>query len=268
MQSFERKFVFPLFNLFFIIFFSLNIIQLNGTNYYVAPNGNDNDPGTESQPWLTIQKAADTMVAGDTVFIKQGTYYEQVTPLNSGSAGNYITYTSYLGDSPTLDGTGVTLYSWSGLLEIYELEYLIISGLRITNVGPYDNDNGILVESSHHIILENNYTYNTTSSGIGVWDCTNITIDNNEIELACNDGEQECISIVGTDIFEVKNNHIHDGGPGTIGGEGIDAKDGSSNGSIHDNYVHDIPDRLGIYVDSWATHTYNIEVYNNIVHNY
>jgi len=50
--------------------------------YYVAKNGSDSNPGSESQPWLTIQKAADTMVAGDTVYVKAGTYTEQVTPQN------------------------------------------------------------------------------------------------------------------------------------------------------------------------------------------
>ncbi len=41
-------------------------------------------PGTLAQPWLTIQKAADTLVAGDTVKILPGTYAEKFTPKNSG----------------------------------------------------------------------------------------------------------------------------------------------------------------------------------------
>lgn len=45
-----------------------------GTTYYVSPSGNDKNPGTETQPWQTIQKAADTLVAGDTVYIKEGFY--------------------------------------------------------------------------------------------------------------------------------------------------------------------------------------------------
>ena len=35
--------------------------------YYVSPTGNDSDSGTQAQPWLTIQHAADTAVAGDIV---------------------------------------------------------------------------------------------------------------------------------------------------------------------------------------------------------
>jgi hypothetical protein len=48
-------------------------------------------------------------------------------------------------------------------------------------------------------------------------------------------------------------------------GEGIDAKDGSSNGSVHHNHVHHVPS-VGIYVDAWTEHTFAIDVYNNRVH--
>ena len=69
----------------------------HGATYYVAPNGSDANPGTEAQPWCTIQKAAATLIAGDTAYVKAGTYNEKVVPQNSGSPGNYITYTAYPG---------------------------------------------------------------------------------------------------------------------------------------------------------------------------
>ncbi len=50
-----------------------------------------------------------------------------------------------------------------------------------------------------------------------------------------------------------------------MGGEGIDAKDGASNGKIHQNHVHHLH-RLGIYIEAWDKHTYNIAVYRNSVH--
>ena len=238
-----------------------------GTTYYVSPSGNDSNLGTEAQPWQTIQKAADTLVAGETVYIKAGTYPEKVVPTNSGSAGNYITYAAYPGDIVTIDGNSVSLSSGQdGLFNVTNKSYITVSGLRIINAGPQFNSNGILVDSSSYITIEKNYTYNTSSSGIGVWLSDNITIDGNEVELACNGGEQECITVAGTAIFEIKNNHVHHDGPAMIGGEGIDAKDGSSNGKIYNNYVHHINGRVGIYVESWDKHTYNIEVFQNKVH--
>jgi parallel beta-helix repeat protein len=253
------------------IFASVLIILLAVTSgyaadYYVSKSGADSNPGTEAQPWKTIQKAANTLAAGDTVYIKAGTYNERVRPQNSGTAGNYITYNVYANDKVIIDGSGINLPDdWGGLLDISGKSYIKISGLQIQNAGPYKNNQGILVDNSSYITIENNYTYDTTSSGIGVWNSDNITIDNNEVVLACNDGEQECITVAVTSNFVIKNNHVHDGGPGTNGAEGIDAKDGSYNGNIYNNHVHDL-NRLGIYVDAWDKPTYNINVYNNVVH--
>lgn len=233
--------------------------------YFVAPGGSNANPGTESAPWRDIGKAAATMVAGDTVYIKTGIYSERVVPGASGSPGNLITYAAYPGHQVTIDGTGVSLPAgWGGLFEISGRSYIRVSGLRIRNVGPDDNHTGILVESSSQVTIENCSTYNTASSGIGVWDSDHVTIAGNEIELACNDGEQECLTVAGTDVFEVMNNWVHHGGPGSLGGEGIDVKDGSSNGKVYNNRV-ELINRLGIYVDAWDKHTYNIEIYQNTV---
>ena len=63
---------------------------------YVAKDGNDDtNDGSISSPYLTIQKAADQAVAGDIIYIREGTYEETVTPRNSGTDGNPIIYTSY-----------------------------------------------------------------------------------------------------------------------------------------------------------------------------
>ena len=252
-----------IFSLVFFLF-TPNISQAK--TYYVDlnhPSASDTNPGTLDLPWLTIQHAAETMVAGDTVYIKAGTYQERVVPQNSGSGDNYIVYAAYLGDTVTIDGEKISLSDCEdGLFVINEKSYIKVLGLRIINAGPNHNNAGILVYNSSHIIIEKNYTYNTVSSGIGVWNSDNIIIDGNQVELACNDGEQECITVAGTDIFEIKNNYVHRGGPGTRGGEGIDAKDGSSNGKIYKNCIHDMV-RAGIYVDSWDKHTYNIDVFWN-----
>jgi len=64
--------------------------------YYIMPSGNDNSPGTESQPWKTIQKACNTLVPGDTVYVKAGQYNEKITVNVSGTAsGGYIVIRNY-----------------------------------------------------------------------------------------------------------------------------------------------------------------------------
>lgn len=237
---------------------------IQGVVYYVAPTGNDSAPGTFDQPWKTIQKAAQTMIAGDTVIIRGGTYYEQVVPLNSGSPGGMITYAAYPGETPVLDGTGVALPdTLVGLFEVSGKSYIHITGLRVQNVVTLSNENngGIIIRRSSHITVDQVSTHNTISSGIGVWDSQNITIDSNRVELANRySSSQECLTMAGTSAFQISNNEVVD-----CNDEGINVKDGSSDGKVYKNHVHQTLS-TGIYIDAYAHRTYNIAVFQNLIH--
>jgi len=258
--------------------------------FYISPTGSDSNPGSEAQPWKTIQRAAETLQAGETVLIRAGEYREWVRPQHSGAEGKPITYAAYPGEIVTLNGAQIELpahtpkaprpphptHDWvgahighpeeiGGLFQIEGRSHIIVKGLRITHAGPHRDNAGILVKDSDNIRIEGNFIYDTTSSGIGVWRSYKIIVTGTEVELACNDGGQECITIAGTDEYEVSYNHVHHNGPGSIGGEGIDSKHGSSNGRVHHNHIHHI-NRLGIYVDAWNTLTQHIAIYQNIVH--
>src|SRR5689334_19835695 len=45
-----------------------------GATYYVSTTGSDANLGTQARPFQTIQKAANTVTAGDTVVVADGTY--------------------------------------------------------------------------------------------------------------------------------------------------------------------------------------------------
>ncbi len=45
--------------------------------YYVSPSGSDTNPGTISQPFLTIQRAQTAAVACDDIYVRGGTYVMQ-----------------------------------------------------------------------------------------------------------------------------------------------------------------------------------------------
>jgi len=232
-----------------------------GTVFYVAPTGDDSNEGTAAHPWRTIQKAANTLLAGDTVYIRAGTYNERVVPQNSGSAGNTITYAVYPGETATIDGSGITLPDdLAGLFDISNKSYIRVAGLRVINASPYDNNAAILVLNSGYIVVENNHTDNTISSGIGVWASDHITVAGNTIEGACIRIWQECLSVAETTWFEVKNNAVSN-----CHEEGICVKDNSAHGKVYGNLVHHVQ-AVGIYVDSWNRHTHDIEVFQNVVH--
>ena len=237
--------------------------NLSAHTYYVATNGNDNNPGTETQAWASLQKAASTLMAGDTVYIKAGTYHERVIVQNSGTLNHDIVFSNYQNDVVTVDGSGISWGgSWNGLFDISDKHFINISGINVKNA----DYGGFWIENSDHISIENCYTYNTVSSGIGVWNSSYININNNEIELACNDGVQECITISNTSYSTISHNNVHDNGSGANGGEGIDVKQGSHDVNVFKNKVHHLNERIGIYADAWDAHTYNINIYQNIVH--
>ncbi|MEX0320896.1 MAG: right-handed parallel beta-helix repeat-containing protein [Puniceicoccaceae bacterium] len=55
-------------------------VVVQADQFHVAKAGSDNNPGTADEPFLTIQKAADTMAPGDITLIHEGTYRESIRP--------------------------------------------------------------------------------------------------------------------------------------------------------------------------------------------
>jgi parallel beta-helix repeat protein len=233
--------------------------QNNPTYYYVSPSGNDSNPGTESLPWRTLAKAASMATANVTVFIKQGTYRERLVPVNSGTADEPITFTSFPGDSATINGENMndsTLLS--GQVFINGLKYIKISGLRILNSPTA----GIQVKNSSHITIEKNYIDNTYDMGIKVHACDNIIVEDNDVVRGCMHNDlEECLSVSTTNFVEIKNNRVHDGRA-----IGIDVKYGSSNAMVSRNEVYNQNGNIGIYIEAWTLHEFNIEVFQNNSH--
>jgi polygalacturonase len=224
----------------------------------VAKNGNDNNPGTEARPWLTIRKAANTLVAGEKVYVKKGTYDEQVIVTKSGSSGKYITFSAYPGDTVTLDGNGLKMEDWSGLFWIKGANFIEVNGFNLIKGRA-----GVHVNGASNIIIKNNYIENPYHSGIkvGWYKSNNIIIDGNTIKREIRYEWNEMISISNGHNVEVKNNHIKENAIG----EGIDMKDGTSDSTIHDNVLEKVAS-AGIYIDGYADGVSNIEVYKNIIH--
>lgn len=82
-------------------------------NYYVAVEGNDQNPGNEDQSFKTIQRAADVMKAGDVCYIGQGVYRESVRLVESGSRDRPIRFVASADAKVIVDGTDVIDAKWS-----------------------------------------------------------------------------------------------------------------------------------------------------------
>lgn len=87
---------------------------LAGSEFYVAVDGGDNNPGTQAAPWATIQAAVNRLQPGDTLLVHSGVYRETVTFPRSGTAARPITVKASPGEKVVITGcepvTGWTLH--------------------------------------------------------------------------------------------------------------------------------------------------------------
>jgi hypothetical protein len=131
--------------------FSITIAQ--SSIYYVATNGVDTSSGGGIvTPWRTINYGGNRLNPGDTLYIRGGTYAEQVNIYNSsGTSNNLITIVAYPGEHPVIDGAGLKGVDWASMFTVVG-NYIHVDNLEIkncnmggTNVGGFGID-----LSGHH----------------------------------------------------------------------------------------------------------------------
>jgi len=87
--------------------------QVLATDYFVARDGKDSNSGTDSSvPYASLAKATSVMTAGDTCFVRGGTYRETLTVAQSGTTLLPITFTAYSNEVVTISAADV-LTNWS-----------------------------------------------------------------------------------------------------------------------------------------------------------
>ncbi|MEK7752925.1 MAG: hypothetical protein AAB654_13470 [Acidobacteriota bacterium] len=82
-----------------------------GATYFVSPDGSDENPGSEEQPFATVQRCADQAEPGDTCLIRGGVYPETVRPARSGTAAARITFRAAEGEIAVITGADL-LRDW------------------------------------------------------------------------------------------------------------------------------------------------------------
>ncbi len=91
----------------FVLLLSFSLCAQN--QYYLSSStGNDNNDGSQAQPWKTLSKISNTSLGpGDTVYFKKGdTFRGHFVVDGSGTEENLITFTSYgSGNQPIISGS-------------------------------------------------------------------------------------------------------------------------------------------------------------------
>ena len=209
---------------------SIDEACLAGTDTYFVDRDSiggtcaDSNPGTETQPWCTIDKANDSLAAGDTVYIRAGTYTgETIQPTNSGTSDTArITYTRYGDEVVTFTGS---VYC----IRLIETDYVTILGLRFVdcernlyldasdhnNVGgcSFDNPGGPVTWAGSRVYHASQYNriydcvfsrYGNESGSAGAWDDNACILDiGNDNEVDTSDH-----NLVANSTFSYGGHHI------------------------------------------------------------
>jgi hypothetical protein len=182
-----------------ILFLLICSLTASAATYYVSPTtatpaGNDANAGTLAAPWATWQKGFSTIIAGDTLYIRAGTYSPAGTLNNTswinwyggvavngknGTAVDRIVVMNYPGEAPILNGVNITQGSGTDAragIFMRDCEYWTIKGLTVTGVVQIAGQLGVvgirIQEDSKHFVLEQIVSHDNDGSGISfVYDC-------------------------------------------------------------------------------------------------
>jgi parallel beta-helix repeat protein len=216
-----------------------------GSTYHVDPGGSDDDPGTASKPWKTLQHAADHVGPGDTIVVHPGTYAGMriETP---GAPGNWITVTAAEPNSVTIDRPGpdnvhdsnVELERWEG----GPIAYWVVEGLEVRDAPSWGIDvRGSSSAHAHHIKIRRNHVHHNgvkaAKTGIFFGFADDVWVVQNNSH---HNGEHGVYLSNSGDGFTVKENRLHDNercglhmnGDISQGGDGV-----ISDGTIEGNWI-------------------------------
>lgn len=214
--------------------------------YYVAPTGSDSNPGTAALPWKTPHKPKTVLVAGDTVYFRQGDYV--ITNHisiggNSGTSTAPITYTSYPGEKARIvyDRRSVPTDLTTVQIMWIVRDYLIFDGLGFyqtpesrsvfTSTGVFFG--GVIIYGASNVIVRNCSVDNVAGSGIKAGGSTrNILVEGNTVTGTYAHG----FYFGGADGVW-RNNRI-DGGRGSSNAQGIQIQwAGTTRNKVYGNVV-------------------------------
>src|SRR5207248_9392556 len=278
----------------------VTISPITGMAFYVSTTGSDSNPGTLSSPWRTIQHAANSVQAGDTVYVRGGVYNESVNISVSGSAtAGPIAFQTFPGEQAIVDGTGLvpSTSGTQGLINIANQSYSSFQCFEIRNyqtssasaapAGIWISGSGSYIQVLNNLIHNIVTTSETTGNAFGIAvygtaapaSLDRVTISGNQV-YGLKTGNSESVNVDGNVTnFAITNNIIHDNdniGIDVIGFEGVSpdpAYDYARNGTVSGNTIYNISainnpgesqqyDANGIYVDGGS----QVVIERNLIH--
>jgi hypothetical protein len=118
-------------------------VSANARTLYVAPNGSNGNAGTEGQPFATVSHALGQLQAGDTLYVRGGTYTEQIRNVRmpDAGAGSPTQVLAYPGETPVL----------RGLLWVEGGSHWVMDGINVTwHTSGGSSDHMVKITNGRH----------------------------------------------------------------------------------------------------------------------
>ena len=208
--------------------------SVRGATYYVAEGDGEGD-GSTGSPWRSLQLAAESVGAGDTVIVRAGNYAGFDLDGRSGGELAPITFRGEPGASITEDndrGDGIN---------VENAAWIVIEGFTVNGRSRA----GIRCAGSQHVTIRQNTTDGNGRWGIFTGFCDDLLIEGN---LTSHSHAEHGIYVSNSaKRYVVRNNHsfgnagcgIHNNGDletsRDMGGDGINAEALIEGNVIHDN---------------------------------
>ncbi|MBX3332145.1 MAG: right-handed parallel beta-helix repeat-containing protein [Nitrospira sp.] len=153
----------------FILSVLLGPFVAQGATYYVSLSGNDSNPGTQSKPFKTFAKAVQPLRAGDTLYIRGGTWTQQLDLMKyntSGTSGKYIKIAGYPGETVTIRYAEPVVGGYGPIKARGTRGYLIFENFKIDGINMPNKTGWQIDSKNHNFILRNLEIKNIRSSGV------------------------------------------------------------------------------------------------------
>ena len=128
--------------------------------YYVAPNGSSGGNGSISSPWdlASVLSGNKGVTAGDTVWVRGGTYRGQFVNYMNGNSSQQIVVRQYPRERATIDGTILVMGS-----------YVSFWGLEVMSSSPTSSSSiGVNMKAPGSRLI-NMVIHDAGVSGVGAW---------------------------------------------------------------------------------------------------
>ncbi len=132
--------------------------QADSAEYFLSPEGCDENPGTREAPWQTVARANAALEAGDTATFLPGKYRGPISPANSGREGAPITYrASPPRKARIVPGEGIDLIRFGGP------DYIAIEGFELDGLQA---GRWFFIHNSHHLTIRGCAMRNTRTASV------------------------------------------------------------------------------------------------------